>query len=80
MELKPEKEKLVALAHYKMPFGKFKGHYLVQLPESYLLWFRQKGFPDGNLGFMMKQALEVKENGLESLLIKIRKDFPIDSR
>ena len=79
MELKPEKDQLITLAHYKMPFGKFKGRYLVQLPESYLLWFRQKGFPEGKLGFMMKQALEVKENGLEALLVKIRKDFPIDS-
>jgi len=79
MELDPKKEELLALAHYKMPFGKFKGRYLVQLPESYLQWFNQKGFPEGKLGIMMKQALEVKINGLEPLLLKIREDFPADS-
>jgi uncharacterized protein (DUF3820 family) len=80
MQLNPEKEALIALAHYKMPFGKFKGRYLIQLPESYLQWFHQKGFPEGKLGFMMRQALEVKINGLEPLLQKIQKDFPPDSR
>ena len=80
MEVNPQKEALIALAHFKMPFGKFKGRYLEQVPESYYIWFRKKGFPEGKLGLMMRQALEVKENGLESLLLKIRKDFPPDSR
>jgi uncharacterized protein (DUF3820 family) len=72
------KEALIALAHYKMPFGKYKGRYLFLLPEAYLQWFHQKGFPDGPLGSFMQQALEVKINGLESLLIRIQKDFPKD--
>lgn len=71
---------LIELAHYKMPFGKYSGRYLTDLPLPYLVWFRQKGFPEGKLGLLLQTALEVKENGLEALLARIRKDFPADSR
>ncbi len=76
MDIKPDKEKLLELAHYKMPFGKFKNRYLVDLPESYLIWFDQKGFPDGKLGLLLRSMLEIKVNGLEPLIRKIQKDFP----
>lgn len=76
MEISPDTEKLIELAHYRMPFGKFKDRYLVDLPEAYLLWFRQKGFPDGKLGQLMASILEIKVNGLEPLIRKIQKDFP----
>jgi uncharacterized protein (DUF3820 family) len=79
MEMIPDKDKLIELAHYKMPFGKFKGSYLVNLPEAYLLWFREKGFPEGKLGVQLRQILEIKINGLEPLIRKIQKDFPMDS-
>ena len=76
MEIKPNTKYLIELAHYKMPFGKYKGRYLVQLPEPYLIWFQQKGFPDGKLGDMLKAMTEIKINGLEGLIQKIQKDFP----
>ena len=76
MNVAPSKEKLIELAHYRMPFGKFKNRYLVDLPEAYLLWFRQKGFPDGKLGVLLESMLEIKINGLEPLIRKIQKDFP----
>ncbi|MAN59995.1 MAG: hypothetical protein CMC08_09200 [Flavobacteriaceae bacterium] len=65
---KPNPDYLRELANYKMPFGKYKGRYLVNLPEPYLVWFRQKGFPDGKLGRMLQEMYEIKVNGLEHLL------------
>jgi len=63
-----QKAHLLELANYKMPFGKYKGRYLVDLPEPYLVWFRQKGFPDGKLGRMLLEMHEIKINELEGLL------------
>nr|WP_299070719.1 DUF3820 family protein [uncultured Allomuricauda sp.] len=76
MEIRPDKEKLLELAHYKMPFGKYKGRYLVDLPLPYLVWFRQKGFPDGKLGAHLNTMIDVKDNGLEPMIRKIQKEFP----
>lgn len=76
MEINPDKRKLIELAHYRMPFGKYKGKYLVDLPESYLLWFQQKGFPDGKLGDLLQSMLEIKSNSLESIIRNIQKHFP----
>lgn len=59
---------LKKLANAKMPFGKYQGYYLVQIPEYYLVWFKQKGFPPGKLGIQLEQILEIKVNGLEHLI------------
>jgi hypothetical protein len=59
---------LVELANYKMPFGKYKGQYLVNIPEFYYTWFSQKGFPHGKLGRFMQEMNEIKINGLEGLI------------
>ncbi|WP_088340824.1 DUF3820 family protein [Robiginitalea sediminis] len=72
------KEELLRLAHYRMPFGKYKGRYLTELPSPYLVWFRQRGFPEGSLGEQLRAALEIRENGLEGLIRKIRQEFPPD--
>lgn len=74
--MKPNTAQLIELAHYRMPFGKYKGWYLVDLPEPYLIWFQQKGFPDGKLGNLLKAMTEIKINGLEGLVKKVQKDFP----
>lgn len=63
-----DKNHLVKLANTRMPFGKFKNRYLVDLPEPYLVWFRQKGFPEGKLGDLLKEMYEIKVNGLEGLI------------
>ncbi len=73
------KEKLIELSHAKMPFGRFKGKYLSELPDAYLVWFKQKGFPKNTLGRMLMEVYEIKLNGLEYLLSKIRKEFPKSS-
>ncbi len=59
---------LVDLANTKMPFGKFKGVYLINLPEPYLVWMQSKGFPPGKLGNQLRLTLEIKVNGLEYLV------------
>ena len=63
----PDKKAFIALATTKMPFGKYKGIRLVDLPEPYLVWFSQKGFPEGKLGEMLQSVYEIKLNGLEYL-------------
>lgn len=78
MELGLDKQHLIALAHYRMPFGKYKGRYLVNLPEPYLVWFNQKGYPTGRLGEMLRSMHEIKVNGLETLILKIQKEFPVN--
>jgi len=68
--------KLIKLAHAKMPFGKYEGRYLSDLPEAYVVCFKQKGFPKGDLGRMLMEIYEIKLNGLEHLLRKIRVQYP----
>ena len=75
MSLQPDKQALIDLANAKMPFGKFKGRYLVDLPEPYLVWFRQQGFPKGKLGDQLQQMFEIKVNGLETMIRTIRDTF-----
>lgn len=76
MEIQPDKQRLLQLAHYRMPFGKYKDRYLVDLPLAYLVWFKQKGFPKGRLGEHLQTMLEIKSNGLESIIRKLQKEFP----
>lgn len=70
--LYPDKNKLIELAHAKMHYGKYKGYYLSDIPEYYLVWYRQKGFPANKLGSQMEQVLELKINGLEYILRTLR--------
>lgn len=57
------------LVRVKMPFGKYKGSLLCNLPVSYLEWFKRKdGFPPGKLGMQLETLWVIKTNGLEDLL------------
>ena len=60
-------EILMKIARTSMPFGKYKGRMLIDLPEPYLVWFSKKGFPSGELGMMLNTVYEVKINGLEHM-------------
>ena len=68
-----QSEVLLELVKFKMPFGRYKGIILANLPVSYLEWFQRKGFPDGKLGMMLATMYEIKSNGLEYLLDPLRK-------
>lgn len=61
-------ELLLELAVQRMPFGKYKGRLLIDLPEPYVVWFAQKGFPQGHLGQQLSLLHEIKINGLEYLV------------
>jgi uncharacterized protein (DUF3820 family) len=59
---------LKKLLSTSMPFGKYAGRSIMDLPEDYLLWFSKKGFPEGELGGLLALALEIRINGLEGML------------
>ena len=69
----PNPQLLLQLVEMKMPFGKFKGMVLCDLPVSYLEWFNRKGFPEGKLGILLQTMLEIKMNGLDDLLKPLKK-------
>ncbi|QWA09624.1 MULTISPECIES: DUF3820 family protein [Sodalis] len=69
-----EKEDLVAIANTEMPFGKYQGRALIDLPEPYLLWFARQGeFPAGRLGELMSITLAIKIEGLEGLIKPLKR-------
>lgn len=63
---------LIELTEMRMPFGKHAGMRLIDLPETYVVWFSQQGFPEGKLGRMLQAIYEIKLNGLEHLFDPLR--------
>jgi len=63
-----EQQSLISAVNAIMPFGKYAGRKLLQLPEPYLVWFHRKGFPAGKLGEQLALMYEIKLNGLEGML------------
>ncbi|MEN9335634.1 MAG: hypothetical protein RLZZ500_621 [Bacteroidota bacterium] len=76
MEIKNEQQAfLIDLAHTKMPYGKYEGRYLIDLPEYYLVWLQNNRLPKGKLGEQLKLVHELKLNGLEYLIRNIQKTY-----
>lgn len=69
----PDSQILLDLVSVKMPFGKYSGVVLCNLPVNYLEWFNRKGFPKGKLGMQLQTIYEIKLNGLEYLLQPLKK-------
>ena len=67
-------EHLLKLANWKMPFGKYHGRALIDLPEEYLFWFDRNGFPQGELGALMRLCLDLKIEGLDGLIKPLKED------
>jgi uncharacterized protein len=72
----PDPTVLTDLVNMRMPFGKYKDRFLCDLPEPYLVWYRQKGLPKGRLGMLLSTLYEIKLNGLEYLLTPLIKATP----
>ena len=68
-----EQNELVKLATTYMPFGKYKGTLLIDLPETYIVWFHGQGLPEGQFGALLWLLYEIKLNGLEDLVRPFRK-------
>jgi hypothetical protein len=66
-------EILTDLIKVQMPFGRYKGTVLSDLPVSYLEWFQRQGFPAGKLGMMLATIYEIKLNGLEDILYQLKR-------
>ncbi len=71
--MEPDKQILIQLVTMRMPFGKYKGTVLCDLPIFYLEWFKRKGFPVGKLGVLLETIYEIKLNGLAYLLEPLKK-------
>jgi uncharacterized protein (DUF3820 family) len=67
-----EANDLQKLATKVMPFGKYQGTLLIDLPETYVVWFYNKGLPEGELGTLLGLLYEIKLNGLEHLVYKLK--------
>ena len=65
-------EDLQRLVTLQMPYGKYKGRVIADLPGNYLNWFAREGFPPGDLGRLLQLMQEIDHNGLSELLVPIR--------
>jgi len=70
--MQPDPKLLLDLVSMQMPFGRYKGTLLCNIPVSYLEWFKFKGFPSGKLGILLQTMYEIKLNGLEDLLTPLK--------
>ena len=71
-DVRPDSQILVDIVQTKMPFGKYKGTLLCDLPVYYLEWLKNKGFPPGKMGMMLSTVYEIKINGVSTILTAVR--------
>ncbi len=66
---------LIHLVQARMPFGKYEGRFVTDLPVHYLEWFSREGFPNGQIGQYLSTMYEIKINGIDEVLDPIKKEF-----
>ena len=73
--MEPDYDDLYRIANMPMPYGKYAGRALIDLPEPYIVWMYNKGFPNNELGRLLAQLYEIKTNGLEYIFtpLKVKK-------
>ncbi|HSJ66532.1 MAG TPA: DUF3820 family protein [Anditalea sp.] len=70
-----QNEILIDLVTKRMPFGKYKNSLICDIPEYYLIWLNRQGFPEGKLGMWLSTMYEIKLNGLEYLIVELKKRY-----
>jgi uncharacterized protein (DUF3820 family) len=70
--IQPDPKILIEIVQTKMPFGKYKGTLVCDLPVYYLEWLHNKGFPPGKMGMLLSSVYEIKINGLNSILTLVK--------
>jgi uncharacterized protein len=70
--VRPDSKILIDIVQTKMPFGKYKGTMICDLPVYYLEWMHSKGFPPGKMGMLLSSVYEIKINGLNSILSMVK--------
>jgi len=78
-EIRPDSKILIDIVNTRMPFGKHKGILLCDLPPYYLEWLSTQGFPPGKMGMMLSTVYEIKTNGLNSILQKVKAVYGVKS-
>jgi uncharacterized protein (DUF3820 family) len=73
--VQPDSKVLIEVVQTKMPFGKYKGTLISDLPVYYLEWLHNKGFPPGRLGMMLGTVYEIKTNGLNRILMLVKQSL-----
>ena len=68
----PDSKILIEVVQTKMPYGKYKGTLISDLPVYYLEWLKNKGFPPGRLGMLLSTTYEIKINGLSKILTLVK--------
>jgi len=71
----PDPQVLIDVVQTKMPFGKYKGTLICDLPVYYLEWLKNKGFPPGKMGMLLSTTYEIKINGVGKILAIVKESL-----